>query len=82
MPEHVVENKLFVFSTGLDPATTIRGQPRKDMDWPATHLAVLDVLLVLNGPVDQDRDQFSAVRATDGGFLNDIWAQSNSLTAR
>ena len=82
MPEQVLENKLFVFSTGLDPATAIRGQPRKDIDWPATHLAVLDVLLVFNGPVDQDRDQFSAVGTTGGGFLNDIWAQSNSMTAR
>ena len=61
-----------VFTPGVDLATAIRRNDDVNFHRLATHLAILDILLLLERTVDQDRDGLTAVRTVDADFLEQV----------
>jgi hypothetical protein len=56
----------------FDSALTVRGYLQVDNHRFAAHLAVLYVLLLFQRSIHQDGDRFTAIGATDGGFLQQV----------
>lgn len=64
-----IHGNLVVFIPGFDLATAICKYAHVNVHRSATYLAILDVFLVPGGPVCEDRDCLTAVRAANGDFL-------------
>ena len=56
----------------FDPVLTVRGYLQVDNHRLAAHLAIFDVLLLFQRTIQQDSDRFTAIGATDGGFLQQV----------
>jgi hypothetical protein len=63
---------LSIFVPGFDLAITLRGDHDLDDYWPATHLAILDILLFFYRPVNENRDDFTAVWTANIFFLKKV----------
>jgi hypothetical protein len=61
-----------VLSLGFDLVFAILPNVYPDVDRTATHLAILDVLLLRHRPVHQQRDGLPAVGAADNSFLEKV----------
>jgi hypothetical protein len=61
-----------VLSLGFDLVFAILANVYPDVDRTATHLAILDVLLLRHRPVHQQRDGLPAVGAADNSFLEKV----------
>jgi len=58
----------FVLTPDFDPGRFTRTGTGDENDWPATYLAIFDVLLSFDGIIDQHANDFSAVGTADTGF--------------
>ena len=61
-----------IFVPGFDLAITLRGNSDLDDHRPATHLAIFDILLILNRSINEDCDDLTAVRAANIFFLKQV----------
>lgn len=71
-----------VFIPRINHADTIAGYLDVQRNGLATHLAILDVFLLFNRSIQKDADGFSAVRATDVGFLDKFHVHNYQFTPK
>ncbi len=70
------------FIPRFNHALAIVCHPDVHDDGFATHLAIFDVLLLLDRSVQQDADDFTAIRANDVGFLDQFDAHGSQFSRK